>query len=104
MRFIEKKIILGMDPRDLTVAEFHGGVNERVVRPLVKAREDGAWDTTQEGILVANRRDDGTIVLIDGVQRVEAARRAGLLVDVVVYEGLSPQHEAMMFTDINSEV
>jgi len=74
--------------------------NELLIRKIVRD-----FDPDLIGALLASRRDDGTVVLLDGQQRREAVERAwgpAEKVPVLVYHGLTPEHEATIFVGFNT--
>jgi hypothetical protein len=65
------------------------------------------WNEDSVGVLEASQRDDGTIVLLDGLQRWSAMMvvlaRPEYVFDVRVHYGLSIEEEAKVFLDHNRE-
>lgn len=75
-------------------------LNIRKVERIVMNFNEGAL-----GVLTVSRRDPDTQVVIDGMHRQEAIRRArseDFRVATHVFEGLTPQEEAQLFLDLNS--
>lgn len=81
-------------------------VDEAYQRPLgglVKEIADG-YDPALVGAVVANRRREGQLALIDGQHRVAGLTGRGIeVVPAVVFEKLSRQQEAQLFADLQTK-
>jgi ParB-like chromosome segregation protein Spo0J len=76
---------------------------QRTVSVSMVKRLANGWDDLAAGVIIASRRKDGEVVLLDGQHRVAAAIQRGKKALVaVVYDGLSVKDEARMFTLINT--
>lgn len=69
------------------------GLNDRTVRDYVRAMESGLWTLNGEAV---KRAIDGT--LLDGQHRLEAIRRSGISVEMLVVDGLPLQAQDTMDT------
>ena len=83
-------------------------IDHEVQRPLDTAwvnRIVADYQPDALGVLVVNRRLDGTIHVIDGQHRLAATRAVGrehAELECLVYSGLSKQDEAAMFRRLNN--
>lgn len=62
------------------------------------------WDDVKGGVLIVNRRANGTLVIIDGQHRFEALRLLGRkFAPCLVYEELTVREEAEVFWKANTD-
>lgn len=89
-------------------------VDKIAVDPAVQRREGldehrvakmaADFDPLAAGIITVSERDDGTLINLDGMHRVAAARRSNYagLIDAKVITGLCRQEEARLFNLLNA--
>lgn len=89
------------------------GIDRLIIDRRVQREFNPAWansiarklDLNQLGIATVSRRDDTTLVILDGQHRVKALRIAGYVdyeIDCRVLEGLTVQEEARAFRLLNN--
>jgi hypothetical protein len=83
--------------------------DKRICRGLNEAwiaRALSAYDPAHLGIICVSRRTDGTVVILDGLQRCELKKRAegdAALITCLAWSGLTLQEEAQLFIYLNSD-
>jgi len=79
---------------DLLVAEAY----QRTIVPAQVRRITKALDQDAFGSLTVGERQDGTLWVVDGLQRLTAARQLGIAaVPCDVFQSTGPEHEARVF-------
>lgn len=70
----------------------------------VKKMTATGFDPLLAGTLIVSRREDGTMVILDGQHRTAAALDAGIeQLPAMVFDGLTPEEEAAMFLGHNEK-
>lgn len=86
-------------PRQTTVDRAY----QREIKPLVP-KMVAAWDDHKAGFITVSKRDDGTLVVLDGQQRREARMRIDQgkkPLDAVIFTNLPEEEEAALFLGLN---
>lgn len=77
---------------------------QRTVVPLRVSRIEKNFDVDALGSLTVGERDDGTMWVVDGMQRLNALLRLGIrCVSCNVFRSEGPEHEARVFRLMNKE-
>ena len=85
---------------DLNIAEaYQRTMIGHQINKIAKRYDDDAF-----GSLLVGRRKDGTYWVVDGLQRLSAARKIGRKkVPCRIFESEGPQHEAAVFRKVNKD-
>lgn len=80
-----------------TDMSYQSPVSDAQVRKIIKN-----FDPHKLHTIVVNKREDGSLYIIDGQHRVEALKDLGIpMIDATVHEGLTVSEEAEMYYGIN---
>lgn len=79
----------------------------RVVNPRHVQRIVDNFDADAVGIVIANQRRDGRLVLIDGNHRIAAMKQLGKVddtVEVLLFRNMDVRDEARLFASLNTQL
>ncbi|MDW4106537.1 ParB/Srx family N-terminal domain-containing protein [Staphylococcus saprophyticus] len=80
-----------------TDMSYQSPVKDSQVKKIIKN-----FDHQKLHTIVVNKREDGSLYIIDGQHRVEALKELGIpLIEATIHEGLTVEEEAEMYYGIN---